>query len=536
MSTPIQRLPFRRFAADVLKLDLSPAWRVLLTVAIDGVDPCKLRGEERTIAGELFGDVATVPPKARRVLVWRLGRASGKTTIASALGVWTMLTAPMGNIGPGMRAAVVTVAPTRPTARLSIGVARELVRRVPALERLVCDDGDNADGFGLQRPDGRRVSFVAVAASRGGTTLRGFDLLMLILDESEFFASNADAAAADGYAVNDRDLFNAAKPRLHGPAVFISTPWPAENLTAETFDQNHGNPTRALAALGISTFMRPDDERLADDVATALEDDDGNAAREYLCQPGAAGGSRLFDRDSIDAAVVAERPLVILAPSGARIGCGGDLGLERDSSAIATVANVDGAYQLLEFDEVKPKKGSPLAPGYVIRDRFAPVMARHRVERITADAHYRQSAIEHLQAVGLRFDDAPTGRQGKYDSYMHVRTLLRTGKLTLPPAPRLVTQLRAVTVTPLPGGETRISSPRRVGQAHGDVVSALVLACWAAKLAPVPGVSTGMLIVAPDLDHLTVGDDAPRKSGWLGYGKPGDGVQVSNLHALSNIH
>ncbi|HSY20681.1 MAG TPA: hypothetical protein VK841_01120 [Polyangiaceae bacterium] len=475
-------LPFVRFVLEVLRLELSPAWHVLLTVAVDGTEPAELPAAEQEIARLLFGPVDEVPEDARRALVWRLGRASGKTTIAAALGVWLMLVARLDAVGPGMVPAVVTVAPSKPTAKLSVGVARELVRRVPSLERLVCEDGDTSEGFSLVRPDGRRVSFVAVAASRGGTTLRGYDLLALIIDEAEFLASNGEAAAGDGYVINDRDLYAAAKPRLHGPAIFISTPWPSENLTAELFDRNHGKPTTALAALGVSTVMRPDDERLARDVAQALASgDDDDARREYLCEPGARGGSRLFDPASIDAAIVEGRPLVIFAPEGASVGAGGDIGLERDSSAIAIVANAGGAFELLEFDEVRPTKTEPLAPGYVIRQRFAPILNRHGVSSITMDAFYRQSAAEHLDAMSLEFERAPEGAQGKYDSHMHVRSLLRTGKLKIPAVPRLIAQLRAVTSTPLPGGGTRITSPRRMGQAHGDIVSALVLACWAAR-------------------------------------------------------
>jgi hypothetical protein len=485
----VKPIRFVDFCTNVLRLVLSLGWLVLLLVAVDGVEPRDLDGEKREMARLLFGDVDEIPPAARRALVWRLGRGSGKTTIAAALGVWIKLTARLDAIGPGMVPAVVTVAPSKATAKLSVGVARELVRRVSSLERLVTDDGDTADGFSLRRPDGRRVSFVAVAASRGGTTLRGYDILALILDESEFLSSNADVASADGYAINDRDLYAAAKPRLHGPAIFISTPWPVDNLTAELFDKNHGRPTTALAAIGASTLMRPNDERLARDVAQALTSgDDEDARREYLCEPGARGGSRLFDSASIDAAIVEGRPVAIEAHEGADAACGGDLGLERDSSAIAVVSNVGGTCALLEFDEVRPGKSEPLSPGYVIESRFAPIMRRHRVASITMDGHYRQSAIEHLEAVNLGFEEAPEGNQGKYDSYMHVRSLLRTGKLKIPAAPRLVAQLRAVTSTPLPGGGTRITSPRRMGAGHGDIVSALVLACWAARSVTPPWV------------------------------------------------
>jgi hypothetical protein len=478
----VKPVAFIKFLDEVLKLKVSPAWRTLIKVAIDRVEPRDLEGEERELARALFGDVEEVPDAARRALVWRLGRGSGKTTLAAALGVWLMLVSPMTAVGPGMTAAVVVVAPGKPTAKVSVMVARELVRRVPSLERLVCDDGDTSEGFSLVRPDRRRVSFVAVAASRGGITLRGYDVLAVIFDESEFFTSNSEVAAGDGFAVSDRDLYAAAKPRLHGVALFISTPWPVENLTAELFDRNHGRPQTALAALGVSTMMRPEDERLTRDVADALAaDPDGDASREYLCQVGARGGSRLFDEASIVAALDERRPLVVQAAQGATIGCGGDLGLERDSSAIAVVAAVDGAYELLEFDEVKPSKDAPLSPSYVIRQRFVPVARRHHASGIMMDGHYRQSATEHLEADDLQFLRAPEGAQGKYDSYMHVRALLRTGSLRLPAVPRLVSQLRAVTSKAVPGGGTRISSPRRMGQAHGDVVSALVLACWSAR-------------------------------------------------------
>src|SRR5579883_2032034 len=64
---------------------------------------------------------------------------------------------------------------------------------------------------------------------------------------------------------------------------------------------------------------------------------------------------------------------------------------------------------------------------------------------------------------------------------MHTRTLLRACKLQLPPSARLTAQLKAVTSTPLPGGGIRITSPRRAGQGHGDIVSALVLGAWHAS-------------------------------------------------------
>ena len=108
-------------------------------------------------------------------------------------------------------------------------------------------------------------------------------------------------------------------------------------------------------------------------------------------------------------------------------------------------------------------------------------MFDHEVRTIMMHAHYRQSAREHLAALGLKFVDAPEGNQGKYDVHMHFRAQLRAGTVRLPNSPRLLAQLRAVTATPLPGERVRISSPRRAGGGHGDIVSAVVLAAYRAS-------------------------------------------------------
>lgn len=467
----MKRQPFVIFATSVLGLSFTPPWRVLLAVCVDGVQPGQLEGQARDLARGLFGDVDEIDPAIRRVLVWRLGRASGKSTVASALAVYAAWTSDLSHVGPGQVPAAFVVSPSKPLAKIAVGIARELVRGT-ALDRFVEDD--TVDGFTMRRADGRLVEIKSVAASKGGANLRGRDVVVLVLDESEFMSGD------DGdFAVTDRDQISAAMPRLLEHVICISTPWPSPNATAEYFERNFGHPKDAVAAVGTSLFMRPSPQ-LEQDRAHEMARDPENASREYDCAPGERGGSRLFV-EGLREAVVEGRALAVMAAAGAVKGCGGDLGLERDSSAIAIVSRIDDVYELCEFDEIRPAKGQPLSPGYVIRSRFAPVMRRHGVRDIALDAHYRQSAIEHLQACELGFVDAPTGQQGKYDSYMNFRAALRAGKLRLPNDPRLLAQLRAVTATPTSGGGTRITSPRRAGGAHGDVVSALVLAVWRAS-------------------------------------------------------
>ena len=466
------RQPFVQFSEQVLHLTFTAPWRALLRVAVDGVQPCQLTGEEREAARVLFGPVDEVPEGCRRVLVWRLGRASGKSTVAAALVLWASVTCDLSPTGRGQVPTSFIVSPSKPVAKIALTIAKELVRGT-ALESMVSDD--TSDGFMLRRHDGRIVAVRSVAASKGGANLRGVDVIVLVVDESEFMSSGTET-----FAVTDSDQIAAAMPRLLEHVLLISTPWPCENATAEFFERNHAHPVDALAALGPSMFMRPT-ARLASDIDRERHRDAENAQREYDCVAGTRGGSRLFDPADIAAAIVEGRPAVVQVAPDTLVGCGGDLGLERDSSAIAVVAYVGDRVVLTEADEIRPAKGTPLAPGYVVRQRFAPVMQRHGATTIMLDAHYRQSAIEHLEAIGLSFADAPTGAQGKYDSFMHLRSLLRTQMIELPPLASLVSELRSITATPLPGGGTKISAPRRAGAGHADVVSALVLACWSAR-------------------------------------------------------
>jgi len=466
------RIPCVRFAAEVLQVELTTAQRVHLGISVDGVQPRDLKGEEREIARALVGDVKEVEPQLRRILVWRLGRASGKTTLAAIVLIWCAWTALLRG-GKGHVAVCFIVSPTTLLARIAFGVVRELVRE-SAIESAVVRDVD--DVLVLRRPDGRRVEVRSVAASKGGANLRGRDVVALVVDESEFMGSGDDVA------VSDADQLSAVTPRLLEFAILSSTPWPTENATAQLFDRNWGHPVDALALRGPSLLMRPGPV-LEQDRAREMARDEANAAREYDVDASAMRGSqRFFDAESVLAAVDPDRPLVILRREGMRVAAGGDVAFERDSCVVLVAGRgADGVVEVLEFDELRPTRGAPLVPGPAIRDRFAPVMRRHGTRSLWADAHYRQSVTEHLTACELAMVDMPGGNQGKFDSYVHVRDLLRSGKLRIPNSPRLIAQLRSVTATPMDRGLTKISSPRRAGQGHGDVVSALVAACWALR-------------------------------------------------------
>lgn len=468
MSLP-STMTFVAFCERILGLRLTPAQRVLCRVVFDDVDPDRLDGEDREIARVLFAGVDAFPALARRLCVLRLGRGSGKTTLAAAYALYVLLFAEVA-AGPGDVPAAVTIAPTKRTAGISVRMGRELVRGVPALERLV--ESESAEGFTLRRPDGQLVQFAVFAASRGGASARGLTILCFILDEAEFFAS------ADEYAVTDRDVFRGLIPRLRGKGIFIGTPWPVQTLMGELFEQNFGNPTTAIAAKAPSLLMRPDDADLAASVAMERSRSPDDAAREFDCDvSGMTGSSLLFDAGALDDC---RDPTIVMpaeAPRGARLGAGVDLGLTRDAAALVVVADHEDVLRVAHVIELRPQKGTPLKLSEVVAT-FAELTERYRIGRWCADAYAREPAREYTDRRGIEIKSAPVEQSARADTWIYAKKLVMEKRLRLPPAPcPLVAQLKTIIAKPTQGGAIAITIPRRrdVGR-HGDVAAAAILA------------------------------------------------------------
>lgn len=467
-------IAFHKFCEDVVGLNLTLGQRVIAKVVFDGIQPRRLAGEEAELASEMLGGIFDVPTKARRVVVLRLGRGSGKTTISSAWSVYSALTSSLYRCGPGDIPVAVTVAPDKQTAKLSIRMARELIRSSSALNALVVEASD--ERIDLRRPDGRRVAIEAFAASRGGSSVRGRTILTFLLDEAEFFRSGDSGS----YMINDRDVYGALMPRLlpEGRGIFLSTPWPVDTMMGSEFDKNFGNPQTCVAVKATTVQMRGDDHDLADIIEHELERDPDNARREYFCELDRDANEGFFDSRALTESLrsVSGWPehRNELWPAAA----GADFAFKSDSSAICVVQFDGRQYRTSGILELQPRKGSPLKPSEVC-GRFAEICKSFGISGVVADGHYREALKEHLQEHGLQIWDAPEGLNGKLEVYTRTKALLHEGYITLPDntiGRRLVSQAKLIKAKPTPGGGFSIRMPRRTGLAHGDIVSAWTLA------------------------------------------------------------
>lgn len=417
----------------------------------------------------LFG--AEVPPGHREVVAWVKGARIGGTMLGAYRLLHLGLTVPLA-LAPGESAFGVIVAPDLRLARQALRYIKGAVHGTHQLRGRVLQETE--DTLVLRRDDGRAVTFECLPATRGGSALRGRSLVGALLSEAAFFRDSDSV-------VNDAELFRAVSPRVvaGGQVILESTPWVESGLLFDLFDKHHGHGGRTLAVHAPTLLLRDDPRTRAMVLAEEARDPE-NAAREFGAQFLGGGAGTFFDPSTIDAAGEDSLLLPSLPGPGEVLGGGMDLGLSRDSAALAIAGRKEKLYRLLFLRELRPGRGAPLKLSEVLAT-FAEDLAPYKIREVAADAWAREPAKEWLDLHKIRIVDAPAGQAAKAESFISLRTLLRENRLALPKLPRLFAQLKAVVGKPVPGGGLAISIPRRAGMSHGDDVSALVLAVWRAS-------------------------------------------------------
>lgn len=455
-----------------IRVELTPAQRVIALIAYDGVEPRDLRGDERDLARVIFGDVETIPQSARATAVHVCGGRGGKSYVLIALRlVWGMYTRDLTSLAPGQRAVALVVAMNETLRQEVTNYALGAIRSHPELRTTLrlprgTKDDDTPNLFKVCRPDGQFVTFEGGVATRGGYGGRGRSLTDFAMDEAAFFR---DAS----YKVNDEEIFKAASPRVlpGGQTIVASTPWAEAGLLYEFFANNHGKPRDSICAYAPTLVLRP---AAAPMVERERMRDPDNADREFDAKFMKGGTTLFFPKSLIDMCLDDTIIMPRVPEPGDRVAAGGDFGFRSDSSALAISHRVERQLLLGELLELKPTSTAPLKPSETVH-AFAETMTRHEVSYLMADGHYREAIVEHLVEAGLSFVDAPTSPA---DAYVRARTLMREGRVKFPRLPRLVQQLEEVQGRPIPGGGMSILHPRWRTGGHGDLAQALVLSLF----------------------------------------------------------
>jgi hypothetical protein len=483
----MRRMTLREFAESPRYCGLSPS--PLMGAVYDasqGITPTTI-GDDQALTH--FGcALSDMPAESRRTVAIRAGGRAGKSSrLMAPAALHAAWTVPLPTLRSGEVASSMLVAPDLSLARQTLSFVAGYVEDSAILTRALVAE-PTKDSIELRRPDGKRVRIEVRAASRGGRGVRGRTLVFAGLDEACFFFDEQTGV------INDADIWRSVVQRVvpGGQVWIVSTPWLADTgLLETTISKNWGTHEHALVCTSGTRALNPTWDPTGE-IERDLREQDGDAAiREIDGQPMAGGSGAFFDGSAISACV--DDNLALPFPSaGIRAHFAGDLGFVSDSSTLAGVANLDGRLTVIALDEIRPSKGHPLRPKAVI-DAFASTMALYGAKSFMADQFARESAKEHFDPHGVRFENAPAGQSGKSDVYIHAKKLIHEGRVRLPNHPRLLTQLRQVVSRPMPGGGTAISIPRRRGAGHGDLASALVLALWQTSNSRKPRKSVGFI-------------------------------------------
>ncbi len=264
----------------------------------------------------------------------------------------------------------------------------------------------------------------------------------------------------------------------HAQMWLVSSPW-------STLDAHHkavalGDTPAQKVFSGATWEMNPS---LTESDTLALEPDYATWQREYAAQPMASDETRFFPASFIDLAT-ARKPAISFQEfthDGVRISrvvAGADFAFRRNSSTMVAIKEyANRMYRLVAAEERIPG-ALPLVPSKTISD-LAGIALACGAEAIATDLHYVETVREVVETLDIGLLEYPTTSQGNAAAYVKTRILLSEDRLDLSLAPpRLIEQLKETTGQPTAEGGLTIKNKTK-GDAHGDLVSALVCAVWA---------------------------------------------------------
>lgn len=395
---------------------------------------------------------------SKRQLVLRVGRRGGKSStlcrVAVAEALWGQFEIPPGDIGV---VAIISVNKNQ---------ASERIRTVEAiLKAIKVPYKRTGDCIELQhRPIKLEVFAASVMASAG------FTAICVICDEMALWRNEATGANPA------EQILAFLRPTMmtqRNAHMFLSSS-PFSTLDAHHKEFVTGDTARSMVRYAPTWVANP---TISEEETHAEEPDPIEWARQFQAIPMSAGSLAFFDPQAIENAIDATLILPLGPRPGDTVTVGADFGFRSDSSALAVAHRVGDLYRVAELLELRPGVNEPLKPSLVVKT-FAGVMKTHGAEYLMADGHYRQSISEHLEAEDLHYTNAPEGAKGNQEVYVRFRRLLLDGQVKLPKHERLISQLKQVVSMPTAGGGISIKQPRQSGGGHGDLVSALTLACF----------------------------------------------------------
>ncbi|MCC6001896.1 MAG: hypothetical protein JJU19_13700 [Pararhodobacter sp.] len=325
---------------------------------------------------------------------------------------------------------------------------------VAVCARHVRSSASKAAGAERETSDGlelvNRCAIEIGTASHRST--RGYTLAAVIADEIAFWHS-------DG-ARPDAEIIAALRPALAtlgGKLVALSSPYARRGMLWQTYQAAYGKPGRLLVAQAPSRTMNPLlPARVVDD---AMRDDAARASAEYLAQF-RSDISSLIDPGMIEDCM-RPKPRELPRASGVTYRAFTDpSGGGADGFGLC-IAHLEGDHVVIDL--VRERHGSPAA----ITEEYAGILAGYGVKKVTGDRYAGRWPHDEFGKHGIRYEVSELDRSGLY---LELLAAMNSGRVELPPDPKMARQLEALERRTGRSGRDMIDHPPG---GHDDLANAV---------------------------------------------------------------
>lgn len=351
-----------------------------------------------------------------------VGRRGGKSFILAVVAVYlAMFRDWRPHLAPGERGIVMVIATDRRQARVIMRYVTALIEGVPMLARFI--ERQTGESMDL----GNRVSIEVHTASF--RSIRGYTVVAALLDELAFWRSE-DAANPDA------EILAALRPAMATvPGAMLlcaSSPYARRGELWRMFREHHGRDDAPVLVWRADTrTMNPSvPERV---IAEAYERDPASAAAEY----GAEFRSDIetfIAREAVEACQRGE-PLELPPVAGQTYAAFVDPSGGASDAMTLAIGHRDRDGRAV-VDVVRERR-PPFSPEAVVAE-FAALLRDYRVGRVTGDRYAGEWPRERFREHGITYDPAA---KAKSDLYLDLLAVVNSGRVELPPDPRMAAQL-----------------------------------------------------------------------------------------------
>jgi hypothetical protein len=364
------------------------------------------------------------PGQPVKELVAACARRTGKDSVASVIAARSAAVFDQQDrLRPGERAQVLCLACDREQSGVVLGYIKSYFERIPALNAMV--ERETRDGLALNN----QVDITV--ATNSFKSIRGRPILLAILDEAAFYASDTSASP-------DTELYAALKPALltipGSRIVIISSPYRKSGLLYDRYQKFFGKSD--ANTLVIQASVRQLNPTISQETLDAeIEADPAAAVSELLGQFRDDIGA-FMTLEMIESAV--DKGVMMRPPRKGTFAyhCGVDPSGGVSDSFVTAISHAekDGKIVLDALLECK----APFDPDAAVKESAA-LMKSYGIDRCTGDRYSAQFVVSSYSKNGIRYTHSERDRSKIYADVLSAFTSGRARLLDTPKG-RLVVQ------------------------------------------------------------------------------------------------